>query len=166
VHTFVSETLADQHLLEKFASGSSALDAWLQRHARHAQSTRTARTFVWHTGDQVVVAYFSLAAHLVVRAELPPKIGRGAPDAIPALLLARLALDRSLHGQGLGGELLLDALSRAVQASDVAAARLVVVDAIDEAAASFYEHHGFVAVPGNPQRLVQKINDIAAALGG
>ena len=36
---------------------------------------------------------------------------------------------------------------------------------IDEAAAAFYEHHGFVAVPGNRQRLVQKVNDIAAALG-
>ena len=82
------------------------------------------------------------------------------------MLLARLALDRALHGQGLGGELLLDALSRAVQASEVAAARLVVVDAIDEAAARFYEHHGFTAVPGNRQRLVQRISDIAAALEG
>jgi GNAT superfamily N-acetyltransferase len=112
-----------------------------------------------------VVAYFSLAAHLVVRTELPPKLGRGSPEAIPAVLLARLALHQSVHGQGLGGELLLDALGRAVQASDVAAARLVVVDAIDETAASFYEHHGFLAVPGNPHRLVQKISDIAAALG-
>lgn len=116
-------------------------------------------------GGKVVVAYLSLAAHLVVRADLPPRLGRGSPDAIPAVLLARLALDRSLQGQGLGGELLVDALSRAVQASDVAAARLVAVDAIDEAAAAFYEHHGFVAVPGNRQRLVQKVNDIAAALG-
>jgi GNAT superfamily N-acetyltransferase len=165
VHRFVSETLADHHLVEQFSSGNHALDAWLHHHARHAQSMRTARIFVWHTGDQVVVAYFSLAAHLVVRTDLPPKIGRDSPDAIPAVLLARLALDRSLHGQGLGGELLLDALSRAAQASDVAAARLVVVDAIDEAAAAFYEHHDFIAVPGNRQRLVQKTSDIAAALG-
>jgi GNAT superfamily N-acetyltransferase len=165
VHGFVSEPLADRHQFEPFSSGSDALDVWLQRYARHAQSMRSARTFVWHAGDDLVVAYFSLAAHLVVRAELPRKIARGAPDAIPAVLLARLALDRSLHGQGLGGELLLDALSRAVQASDVAAARLVVVDAIDEAAVAFYEHHGVTAVPGNRQRQVQKISDIAAALG-
>jgi GNAT superfamily N-acetyltransferase len=83
---------------------------------------RTARTFGWHAEDELVVAYFSLAAHLVVRAELPPKVARGAPEAIPAVLHARLALDRSLHRRGLGGELLLDALSRAVQASEVAAA--------------------------------------------
>jgi len=164
VGAFVSETLADHHLLDQFSCGNDALDTWLLRHARHAQSMRTARTFVWHAGDQIAVAYFSLAAHLVVRAELPHKIGRGSPDAIPAVLLARLALDRSLHGRGLGGELLLDAVGRAVAASDVAAARLVVVDAIDEAAAAFYEHHGFIAVPGNRQRLVQKTSDIAAAL--
>jgi GNAT superfamily N-acetyltransferase len=165
VAAFVSETLADHHLLEQFSSGNDTLDTWLHHHARHAQSMRTARTFVWHTGDQVVVAYFSLAAHLVVRADLPPRVGRGSPDAIPAVLLARLALDRSLRGQGLGGELLLDALSRAVQASEVAAARLVVVDAIDETAVAFYEHYGSIAVPGNRQRLVQTISDIAAALG-
>lgn len=130
----------------------------------HANAMRTAKTFVWHRGDGIVVAYFSLTAHLVVRASVPKKIGRGAPDAIPAILLARLALDRRLHGQGLGGELLWDALTRAVAASEIAAARLVVVDAIDEAAARFYEHYGFVRVPGGDHRLIQKVSDVAAAL--
>ena len=58
-----------------------------------------------------------------------------------------------------------DALSRSVAASQLAGARVVVVDAIDAKAASFYVHHGFQAVPKNPFRLVQKMNDIAAALG-
>lgn len=165
MHRYVSETLAEHHKLDRFASGSGAMDTWLRDHARHAQAMRTARSFVWHEGDEVALAYFSLASHLVVRAELPARVGRGSPDAIPAVLLARLALDRSLHGQGLGGQLLLDALSRAVQASEIAAARLMVVDAIDDQAAAFYEHHGFVAVPGNRQRQVQKIGDIAAAIG-
>jgi GNAT superfamily N-acetyltransferase len=126
---------------------------------------RTAKTFVWHRGDSVIVAYFSLAAHLVVRETLPKSIARGAPEAIPAILLARLGLDRTLHGQGLGGELLWDALTRAVTASDIAAARVVVVDAIHDEAARFYEHHGFSRIPGPSQRLVQKLSDIVAALG-
>ncbi|HHH10484.1 MAG TPA: GNAT family N-acetyltransferase [Sorangium sp.] len=125
---------------------------------------RTARTFVWHRNDPCVVAYFSLAAHLVVRADLPKRLGRGAPNAIPAVLLARLALDQSLHGRGLGGELLWDALSRACAAADIAAARVVVVDAIDAAAAAFYRHHGFTAVDDVPYRMFQKVGDIAAAL--
>ena len=163
---FISEALEARHALDEFDSGQPTLDGWLSKRAAHASAMRTAKTFVWHAGDRVVVAYFSLAAHLIVREAVPKKVARGAPEAIPAILLARLALDRRLHGQGLGGELLWDALTRAVAASDIAAARVVVVDAIDTRAARFYEHHGFVRVPGNEHRLVQKVSDIAAALGG
>ena len=161
---FVSEALNQEHDLARFDSGVEPLDRWLLTSAMQAQRKRTARTFVWHEGDGVVLAYFSLAAHLVVRSELPKRVGRGSPDAIPSVLLARLALDRSLHGQGLGGELLWDALTRACAAADIAAARVVVVDAIDDQAAAFYRHHGFRTVPDNPNRLVQKVSDIAAAL--
>ena len=110
------------------------------------------------------MGYFSLAAHLVVRAELPKRLGRGSPSSIPAVLLARLALDVGLHGDGLGGELLWDALTRARAAADIAAARLVVVDAITSEAGAFYQHHGFTAIPDNPNRLIQKMSDIASAL--
>jgi GNAT superfamily N-acetyltransferase len=164
--TLVSEALTPSHVLDHLDSGQPTLDAWLQRSAVQATAMRTAKTFVWHAGDGVVVAYFSLAAHLIVRERLPKKVGRGSPDAIPAILLARLALRRGLHGRGLGGELLWDALSRAVAASEIAAARVVVVDAIDEVAARFYEHHGFVRVARDESKLVQKISDVAAALRG
>lgn len=162
---FVSEKLGPAHDLGTFSSGVEPLDRWLARSALHAQSIRTAQTFVWHAGDHLVVAYFSLAAHLVVRADLPTKIGRGSPDAIPAVLLARLALDRTLQRQGLGGELLWDALTRACAAAEIAAARVIVVDAYDDRAADFYRGHGFVSVPGASKRLVQKTSDVVLALG-
>lgn len=161
---FFSERLGPHHQLDEFRCGVETLDHWLVDHAAHAQSIRTAQTFVWHEGVDRVVGYFSLAAHLVVRAELPKRVGRGSPASIPAVMLARLALDAELHGDGLGGELLWDALTRARAASDIAAARLIVVDAISSQAASFYEHHGFKPIPDNPNRLVQKMSDIASAL--
>jgi predicted N-acetyltransferase YhbS len=166
VARYVSERLAPHHHLGEFRCGVEALDRWLVDHATHAQSMRTAQTFVWHGGDDRVVGYFSLAANLVVRGELPEKVGRGSPTSIPAVMLARLALDVGLHGDGLGGELLWDALTRVRAASDIAAARLVVVDAINAEAAAFYEYHGFTPIPENPNRLVQKISDIASALDG
>ena len=161
---YVSERLAPHHQLDAFRCGVEALDRWLIDHATHAQAMRTAQTFVWHSGDSRVVGYFGLAAHLVVRGELRKKLGRGSPTSIPAVMLARLALNVELHGDGLGGELLWDALTRARAASDIAAARLVVVDAISAQAAAFYEHHGFTPIPENPYRLVQKMSDIASAL--
>lgn len=160
-----SELLADHHRLDQLASGNRELDGWLVDHARHASAMNTGRTFVWHAGDDEVVAYFTLAAHRIRRAHLAKRVGRGAPDEIPAVLLARLALDERLHGRGFGGELLWDALTRAVAAGRIAAARLVVVQAIDDGAASFYEHHGFVAGPDDPHLLVQKVSDVAHSLG-
>jgi predicted N-acetyltransferase YhbS len=111
----------------------------------------------------VVVAYYPLAAHLLQREELPQALARGGSRQIPAVLLARLALDKSLHGEGLGGALLVDALERVVAATETLGARFVVVDAIDDSAAAFYEHYGFRRIP-NSRRLVQKLADIEAAL--
>lgn len=163
---FTSEELPEHHDCSRFDSGNPALDDWLRDHALHASAMNTGRTFVWHAGDDVVVAYFTLAAHLVARDALSKRGGRGSPQVIPAILLARLALDRSLQGQGLGAELLWDALSRAVAANRQAAARLVVVDAVDDAAASFYRRFGFEPIPDNPLRLIQKLSSIEASLTG
>lgn len=161
--SFVVEPLDDEHQLDEFRSGRPDLDTWLREHALGAGSRRTARTFVWHKGDGVVVAYYSLAAHLLQREELTSSAGRGSPRQIPAVLLARLALDESLQRQGIGGALLAEALGRVIAVTEMVAARFVVVDAIDEQAASFYAHHGFRRIPGS-LRLVQKVSDIAAAL--
>jgi len=160
---FVSEELGDGHNLSRFDSGKSELDRWLREFARHAAANRTGRTFVWQAGDGVVVAYYALAAHEVAKADLPKRVGRGGPDRVPAVLLARLALDRGLHGQGLGAHLLADVLGRVVEASMKVAVRVVVVDAVDADAAAFYRRFGFAAVPEDPHRLFQKMSDIEAA---
>ncbi|HZE17673.1 MAG TPA: GNAT family N-acetyltransferase, partial [Mycobacterium sp.] len=68
------------------------------------------------------------------------------------VLLARLAVDRSQQGKGVGAMLLAEALRKAVAAGEVAAARLIVVDAVDEDAAAFYERYGFVRIRCVPQR--------------
>ena len=69
----------------------------------------------------------------------------------------------AVRGRGAGGALLADALGRIVVATQTVAARFVVVDALHERAAGFYEHHGFRRVPGT-LRLVQKVSDVAAAI--
>ena len=97
--------------------------------------------------------YFSLMPFVIERETLTKKQGRGLVDHIPCYLIARLALHRDLHGQGLGSHVLADALTKAaVAARNVG--RLVVVDAIDEAAASFYRHHGFEPIGVDERRLV------------
>jgi len=153
-----------RHDLTGFRSSEPELDTWLAEQAAGAEARRVARTFVWcRPGTDVVVAYYSLTGHRLVRDDLPRALGRGSPTEVPAVLLARLALDQSLHGQGSGGVLLVDALTRVAAATELVAARFVVVDALHERAAGFYAHHGFRSIPGT-LRLVQKISDVTAAL--
>ncbi len=162
---FFSERLRPDHDLARFSSGNSALDVWLKENALHADRSGTGRTYVLIDKAGEVVAYFTLAPHLVRREELPSRIGRGAPDTIPCVLLARLALDRSLQGRGVGATLLAHALEVALDAMQKGGGRLIVVDAIDSNASSFYAHHGFVPVPSTRHRLVIKASDAARSLG-
>ncbi len=156
---FRSRHLHPDDDLASFNSGELGLDEWLRRSAHHAEAIRSGRTWVW-TRAGSVLAYFALAGHVIERHSIPHQIGRGSPERIPAVLIARLALHRDLHGQGLGGTLLADASRRIVDATDIVAARFVVVDAISDDAASFYTHYGYRPIPGT-RRLVRKINDLA-----
>ncbi len=153
----------DLHNAAAFTSGERSLDVWLREQAVAATDRRTARTWVWVSDAGAVVGYYALTAHKIARDDVPAKIGRGGPAEIPAVLLARLALHLNLRGQDLGGVLLADALTRVVDATQQVAARVVVVDALTERVAAFYERHGFRRVPGSLV-LVQKLTDVEAAL--
>ncbi len=155
------EALGD-HRLDAFSCGDTELDDWLKHHARGATGQGT-RTYVF-VDDADVVGYFAIAPHYLRRADTPPKIGRGAPAQIPTILLAKLALSQSVQGQGVGAELLVFALRTIVEAAQRAGGRLVVVDAIDDAAHRFYERHDFEALPGDERRLVLKLSTAAKAL--
>jgi len=80
------------------------------------------------------------------------------------LRIERLAAGHDITTFACGQLLLAEALRRAVAAGEAAAARLVVVDAIDDAAVAFYGRHGFVEAPEHPRRLYRRMKDIRASL--
>lgn len=157
------EALREEHRLDEFGSGVDALDHWLRQSARTAAAAGTAATYVLCRGERVL-GYYALAMSPVAHAGAPARLRRGMPDPMPVVLLARLARDRTEHGTGLGGELLIDALRRCVRGAREFGARAMVVDAIDSDAAAFYRHFGFLEL--EDQRLWRRIADIERALGG
>jgi GNAT superfamily N-acetyltransferase len=159
------EPLGAGHNLDDFACGNRELDEWLKRHARGAAGQGTRTYLLIEEVSGAVAGYFALAPHFIERERVPQRIGRGAPAQIPAILLAKLALQERLQGQGLGTELLVHALRTIIAAARTAGGRIVVVDAIDESAASFYRARDFQPSPTNPHRLVLKLSTIARALG-
>ena len=158
------ERLGPHHDLGTFQSGNADLDGWLRRHALAAQEMDSARTFLL-IGEERIVGYFSLTMGSVLRTDAPAKLVRGLPAyPVGMVLLARLAVDEREQGKGHGALILADALRKAVVAGEAAAARLIVVDAVDEDAARFYERHGFVPAPQQPLRLYRRMKDVRASL--
>lgn len=154
---WVSQPLEERHAVTRFSCGNAALDEWLRTDALRAQRAGVSRTTVWASAEAAtVVAYHSLAPTQLARVDLPSRSLSGGYSTVPGYLIGRLALDRSIQGQGLGTQLLLDAIERVVDASDRVGGRLIAVDAIDDAALRFYEHHGFRAIEGS-NRLVMKL---------
>jgi predicted N-acetyltransferase YhbS len=135
------------HILTKFDCGEEVMNIWLQKKALTAAIEQTARTFVICRG-RTVVGYYSLAASSISHEEATSSLRRNMPDPIPAILLARLAVDLTEQGAGLGPALFQDAALRTLRVAKNAAARTLIVHALDEKRARFYRQKlGFLPLP-------------------
>jgi GNAT superfamily N-acetyltransferase len=153
------------HDLSAFDCGAPALNEYLKKYALINHQAQSARTYVARRGE-VVVGYYTLAAGSVSREETPARVARGlARHPVPVILLARLAVDRSEQGRGLGAGLLKDALLRAAQAADIIGCRAVLVHAKDQAAKAFYRRFGFEPSPVDELHLYLLMKDLKASLG-
>lgn len=157
------EPLAARHELHTFNSGVDSLDQWLKRRALKNQASGASRTFVACDGDRVL-AYYALASSAVVVDAAPGRFRRNMPDPIPVVVLARLAVDCSLQGAGLGRALVKNAAQRVLQAADVIGIRGMVVHALSMEAKAFYERVGFDPSPLDPMILMVTLDDLIAAM--
>jgi GNAT superfamily N-acetyltransferase len=162
---FVIEKLTATHGLDGFNSGKPPLDVWLKRFARVNVQNDSAGVYVAHRRDYKVAGYYALTAGNVAREEAPKRIAHGlAAHPIGVIVLARLAVDVTEQGKGLGAALLRDALLRIEQAADTIGVRAVVVQAIDEVARTFYLRYGFAPAAIDELRLMLLMKDLRAFL--
>ncbi len=141
--------LAVTHDVSTFSSRTPVLDEWLRKRALNNQGTGASRTYVIADGVRVV-GYYALANGSAAAIEAPGKIKRNMPDPVPVMILGRLAVDTTWQGKGLGSDLLRDAVLRTMQAAEIAGIRSLLVHAIDERAAKFYERAGLLRSPVKP----------------
>jgi len=159
------EPLAAHHDVTSFQSGEETLDSWLKRRAMKNQASGASRTFVACDGSRVL-AYYSLASGDVAAAAAPGRFRRNMPDPIPVVLLGRLAVDKSLQGQGIGRALIQDAGHRVLQAASAIGIRGLLVHALSTDAKAFYEWIGFEPSVLDPMTLLITLADLQDALSG
>lgn len=154
------------HILEGFDCGRASLNVWLLEHARAAAAAGSARTYVIVDSDQDrVVGYHALTAASVERHATTARVVKGMPRyPVPVVLLARLAVDTSVTGRGVGAWLLRDAMIRTLAASETIGVRAMLVHAVEENPGEFYIRHGLQPSGTDPLHLTMLINHLAVAI--
>ena len=158
------ERLARRHDRSVFSCGIRALDDYLQSFALQNDKKRIATTYVMLDGKRVI-GYYTLSNASVTLSELPETVAKKLPAyPVPAIRIGRFAVDQGFHRQGVGEELLIDALRRVVDASKVSASFAVIVDA-KEQSIGFYKKYGFVSLRQSPQSVFLPTKTIIEAIG-
>lgn len=156
--------LVKSHDRTAFSCGAPSLDVFLRQFATQYEKRNYGRTYVLiQDGRPEVRGHYTLAAGQIPKAGLPKAAAKKLPDRpVPVALLARLAVDHSVRGQGLGRMLLANAVSRCAEMAEQIGIHAVFVEAIDEAAAEFYRKHDFTALIDQPFRLFMPVSQITA----
>lgn len=153
------------HKVDDFDCGMEILNIYLKKFALTNNQNGSSRTYVSRKENKVA-GFYTLTPNSVKKESVPNRIGKGlANHPVPVILLARLAVDKTCQGQGLGRGLLKDALLRITQAVNIIGGRAILVHAKDENAKKFYESFGFEASPIDPFHLYVFIKDIRKTLG-
>lgn len=151
------------HDLASFDCGKEPLNRFLRQFAVANQKAGGAQTYVVCRGERRVVGFYSLAVGAVEPVTAPARVGKGlARHPIPVMVLARLAVDRTAQGVGVGQALLKDALLRTLQAADIAGIRAVLVHAKDDEARGWYRRFDFEESPTDPFHLFLLLKDVKA----
>ncbi len=161
------EPIARHHDRESFDCGSRELNDYLHLYARQNHATGGAKTIVAVSPDQPVrvLGYYSISPGAIEFARAPArltkKLGR---YNVPVFRLGRLAIERPMQGQGLGGELLLVAGERALAVSSEVGGVALAIDAKNERAARWYELFGACALLDDPLKLILPLPTISDAI--
>jgi predicted GNAT family N-acyltransferase len=152
---------------EHFDCGYPVLDDYIKKYAKQNHEKGIAKTFVAidDSSSLQVDGFYTLSASTIEFESLSESAQKGLPAyPIPAILIGKLAVDSAAKGQGLGTELLVDALLRAVKAAQDVAVFAVRVDALNSNARDFYLKYEFIPFQDQPLSLFLPIKTIIKEL--
>lgn len=158
------EPLMARHQFTSFCSGVETMDNWLKQRALKNQLAGASRTFVSCDTYSNVLAYYSLASSAVETYVATGRFRRNMPEPIPVVVLGRLAIDKSLQGQGIGRAMVRDAGLRVLQAAEVIGIRGMLVHALSDQAREFYLRVGFEPSPVDSMILMATLADLQECL--
>jgi predicted GNAT family N-acyltransferase len=148
-----------------FSCGNASLDHYIREQASQDIKRSLASVFVVAARDarRTILAYYTLSSRELKLDQLPPEMAKkaGKYGYVGVTLLGRMAVAETCKGIGLGAFTLMNALDKSLAASKNVASWAVFVEAIDDAAASFYRKYGFIELPEDEHKLFLPMRTIA-----
>lgn len=159
--------IAKEHDRAAFDCGDIDLNVYLQRYARQNHESGGAKCFVAVSADAPtrILGFYTLSPASVEYARTPATIKKGlARHEIPVFRLGRLAVDRTIHGRGLGGSLLFRAGARCVRVASEVGGVALLIDAKNERVAQWYVEHGALTLLDAPLSLMMPFETFLDAI--
>jgi GNAT superfamily N-acetyltransferase len=163
------EPIAKSHDRKNFDCGEAEMNTFLQRFARQGHEQNAVKTFcaVADAQPDRILGFYSLTPASIEHDAVPPSMTKGlARHKVPGFLMARLAVDKSLAGRGLGGQLLLAAALLCIRVTQDVGGVLMIIDAKNDRAAKWYASFGAEPLADQPRTLVVPLSTFAVALKG
>lgn len=160
--------ISRQHDRKSFDCGNADLNAFLHSYARQSHVSGGAKTFVAVPVDDPtrVLGFYSVGPASLRYADTPDAARKGlARHDVPVFRLARLAVDQTLHGRGLGGALLVAAGKRCMAVAEQVGGVGLLIDAKDVRAANWYRSYGALRLEDRPLNLILTFATLRQALG-
>jgi len=158
------EPFRPHHNRAGFACGVESLDRYFKTQANQDVKRKINGVFVLVDPRESaeVIGYYTLCATTLAQGDVPEGARKHIPryPLVSATLMGRLAVVIHQQRQGLGALLLADAVKRSYASASSVGSSMLIVDAISEQAAAFYEANGFVRLPDS-LRLILPMQAIA-----
>lgn len=149
---FQIQLLEKKHNKTDFDCGYDLLDNYIKKQATQDVNRDLSACFVLIDKVSNVLGYYTLSANSIKREDFPERLRKKLPPSyneLPTIVVGRLAIDKSIKGNGFGEILLVDALRRCLKISESMGTISVIVDPIDDKAQAFYSRYGFILLPSS-----------------
>ncbi len=157
---YLTVELGNHHNKKTFKCTEETLNNYLKLQAKKESKAGLAKVYVLADEEDNVMAYYTLSASELPKDAVPENLLKKLPrsyNGYPAILIGRLAVDEMSSGQGVGGELLVDAIERCVNYAEKIGTSVIMVDPLNNSARKFYEKFMFKSLPDH-NRMILKID--------
>lgn len=163
------EAISKSHDRASFDCGDPGMNDFFRRYARQSHEQNASKTFcaIDVATPNRVLGFYTVAPSAVAHESVPASMTKGlAQHEVAGFKLARIAVDISVAGQGLGGQLLAAVALRCLRIVAEAGGVLLIIDAKDDRAARWYASYGAEPLEKRPLKLVMPLATFAADLQG